>query len=169
MNVCDAFNSTLKTFLEELVACSPPCAATTKAQTLLATFDIVTAADPSHVATEFMRAASPHASRITSRDPTVFDDIVLAGVELKTAWDVNEDPDTRNAIWQYLQMLLLLGSGAIMPKETRDMIEATAAGTMAKIQSGELDFGSLLGSLGGLGGDPQAMMSLLGSDVPKLS
>lgn len=163
-SVCDAFNHTLRQFLEELVECSPKCDAVAKATTLLATFDIVTAADPSKLAQEFMAVAGPHAARISAKDATVFSEL-REPVDFQEAWAVNDDEQTRAAIWQYLQMLMLLGAGAIMPPETRRVIEATAATAAQKLQSGELDFASLTaGLMGGAEGpdNPAAALNLLG-------
>lgn len=156
-NMALAFDAVLRDFLTELVDCSPPCDAVTKAKVLVG---MMPGLPEGKLATEFMKSVGEHAGMIMSKDPAVFETLAVSGVTFKEVWALNPDQQTREAIWKHLQMLVLLGAGAIMPPETRKVLEATAASTAAKIQSGEIDVFGLLQSLGGSTGDfnPMALL-----------
>lgn len=157
-----AFNSTLKTFLEELTACTPPeCSALPKAQLLVSAFDGLTAEHPDLLMNEFLKAVSPHVDKLMVKDPSFFDDIKFpGGVNLKQVWEANDSDATRAAVWQYLQMLFLLASAtASVPGEILQKLEDVAKEYAGKVNEGSMDFASVAqmfmqgaGGLGGLGG-----------------
>lgn len=159
MTTVAAFNSTLHSFLEELVSCTPAsCAAVAKAKLVLMSFDTLTATNPSLLMDEFLKALTPHAQRLMTKDETLFGALVLpGGVDLQAVWDANPSPKTREAVWQYLQMLFLLGTAASsVPTDMLAKIEDVAKEYAGKVNAGDMDFASVAnmfmsgGALGGL-------------------
>lgn len=153
MVTVDAFNSTLKTFLEELVECCPDAPGVGKVQLFLASFDMVVHQSPRMPMDTFVASMSPHADLITRKDPKLFEVAELpGGLSLKQAWDTLT-PATKNAVWQYVQMLFLLATTASsVPPEMLSAIENVASSYAEKIQTGEMDLSAVTGMLlnGGL-------------------
>lgn len=163
MATLDAFNSTLKSFLEELVDCCPDAPGIGKVSLFLASFDTVVRQNPRLPMDTFAAAMSPHADLIACKDSTLFAKAELpGGVSLKEGWD-SMTPATQNAVWQYLQMLFLLATTAsAVPPEMLTAIESVAATYADKIQNGSMDLGAVSNMLlGGLGG-----MDLFGGALP---
>lgn len=149
----DAFNSTLKSFLQELVDVFPEEPGIGKVKLFLSGFDVFIGSNKRAALDTFLEAVSPHADYITAKDPKLFKKLELpGGISLKDIWKKASD-GTRDATWQYLQMLFLLGStAASVPQEMLDTIESMAAQYADKVKSGELDISNVTSML--LGGGP---------------
>jgi hypothetical protein len=155
----DAFNSTLKNFLQELVEVFPDEPGVGKVQLFLSTFDTITAANKRVVMEGFLEAMAPHADMITAKDPKLFKKLELpGGISLKDLWKKASE-GTRDATWQYLQMLFLLSSTASsVPPQMLDAIEGVASEYAEKVKSGELDLNNVTSMLLGGGGAGGALL-----------
>lgn len=168
----DAFNSTLKSFLQELVDVFPDEPGAGKIQLFLSGFDLFVANNKRAAMDAFLEKMAPHADDITTKDSTLFKKVELpGGISLKTLWKKASDA-TKEATWQYLQMLFLLAStAAAVPPEMLNAIEGMAAEYAGKVKSGEMDLSSvtnmLLGGAMGSGGGGLDLGALLGGPPPK--
>jgi hypothetical protein len=159
----DAFNSTLKSFLQELVDVFPGEPGIGKLQLFLATYDSVIAADPRGVMRVFLDTMGPHTALISSRDSTLFKLVELpGGVSLRKLWKKASE-STRDATWQYLQMLCMLGTTATsVPPEMLAAIEGMAGEYAGKVKSGEMDLSAVTNLLLGGGGGVPDIAALFG-------
>ena len=76
----------------------------------------------------------------------------LRELDIKKYWG-NMSPNTKEATWQYLQTLYMLGTTIIsIPAETLSMIEGLAKGVADKMQTdgGELDQDALMQMMGSM-------------------
>jgi len=168
----DAFNSTLKSFMQELVEVFPDEPGTGKVQLFLSGFDIFLAGNKRAAMDGFLEALTPHADMITAKDAKLFRKLELpGGISLKELWKKASD-GTKDAVWQYLQMLFLLGStAASVPPEMLNAIEGMASEYADKVKTGELDINSVTSMLlgGGAGGALGALdfASLMGPPPSK--
>lgn len=167
-----SFNMTLKTFLQELVDVFPDEPGAGKIQLFLSGFDLFVASNERAAMDSFLEAMAPHADMITTKDSKLFKKLELpGGIVLKDLWKKASDA-TKEATWQYLQMLFLLAStAAAVPAEMLNAIEGMASEYAGKVKSGEMDLSSvtsmLLGGGGGLGGFD--ISALLGGPGPQKS
>ena len=121
MTTIQAFNEMMGQFLDELVATFPEEEAFKAVQATprtRATFDA------------FMKQVSPHATALMAKSPDFFceQNEFVKGLNLHVVW---ASPDattaTKDAIWQYIQTMYILGNTINMfPPETLSMIEAAA-------------------------------------------
>lgn len=148
MTTVSTFNSTLKSFLQELVDVFPNEPGIEKVTVFLGTFDLFTAANPRAAMDMFLEKVSPYAECISNKDPSMFDTLELPGdVSLKDMWN-KAGEQTKEATFQYLQMLFMLASTAsAIPDNMLQSIETLAEEYAGKIQSGEMDLGSLAAML----------------------
>lgn len=148
MTTIESFNTTLKSFLQELVDVFPDEPGIQKVSMFLGAFDMFVATNPRAAMDMFMEKVSPYSECISAKDPKMFDTLELPGdISLKQMW-ANASDQTREATFQYLQMLTLLATTAsAVPQEMLTNIENLAADYASKIQSGEMDLGALAGML----------------------
>ena len=160
MTSVGAFNDMMEQFLNELVSTFPEEKGIKKYQ---ASFEIVRKANPRKCIDSFMAAISPYASRITTKDESVMTEDIsfLTQVNISKYWTSDLSQTTKDAIWQYLQTLYMLGMTiSAIPAETLSMIESVASQCADKIQSGEgqLDEKALMNSVSGLLGNLGGML-----------
>tara|TARA_B100000405_G_scaffold302924_1_gene267766 strand:- start:3985 stop:4482 length:498 start_codon:yes stop_codon:yes gene_type:complete len=154
-----AFNDMMSQFLVELHKTFPEEKGIKK---MLTSFDVLKSTNPRMVVDGFMSGVSPYASQISARDDKFLleecDKIdFLKDLDLASYWQ-RMSANTREATWQYLQTLYMLGTTiTALPPEQMAQIEALAQGVAAKMQDegGELNedalmkmMGSMLGGLG---------------------
>ena len=154
-----AFNDMMSQFLVELHKTFPEEKGIKK---MLTSFDVLKSSNPRLVVDGFMKGVSPYATQISSKDDTFLLEECkkidfLKDLDLGSYW-TRMSSGTRDATWQYLQTLYMLGTTiTALPPEQMAQIEALAQGMASKLQDdgGELDEGALMkmmGSmLGGLG------------------
>lgn len=152
----DAFNTTLKNFLQELVDVFSEEPGIGKIQLFVAGFDMYIASNKRAAMDAFLEALTPHAAYISAKDSKLFKVLELpGGISLKELWKKASDK-TRDATWQYLQMLFLLGStAAAVPADMLGSIENMASEYATKVKSGEMDLSGVASMLfggAGLGG-----------------
>jgi hypothetical protein len=157
MTTINAFNTLLKNFLEELAATFPE---ESRIDTAVAAFDTVVAVSPRKTLDIFMQAMSPHADLLMAKNNALFSQpIDLGGLDITKIWakeDVSQA--TRDAIWQYLHTLFVLGTTvSSLPQSLLTTIESIANDAAEKMQSGNpADLAGLasqlMNSAGGLDG-----------------
>lgn len=160
MTSVGAFNDMMEQFLNELVSTFPEEKGIKKYQ---ASFEIVRKANPRKCVDSFMAAISPYASRLTAKDDSVMSEDIsfLKQVHISKYWTPDLSQPTKDAIWQYLQTLYMLGMTiSAIPADTLSMIESVASQCADKIQSGEgqLDEKALMSSVSGLLGNLGGML-----------
>lgn len=151
MSTVQAFNTMLKNFLEELADVFPE---ETQIRLFLDGFDALSALNPRGPLDMFVESLQPHAALAMAKDPALFDKLVFpGGIDFARLWKTDITDNTREAIWQYINLLLMLGTTVhSMPAEMLQSIESIAKNCADQMQDGQLDF-SKLGSMlmGGLG------------------
>ena len=156
MSAVTAFNTMLKSFLEELVEVFPE---QKDVATFLSGLDAFTMIAPRKPLELFVEAMSPHADLVMAKDPALFAALEFPGIDFNAMWTSPGVTDaTRAAIWQYIHMLFLMGTTVhSLPPEMLASVESMASDYAQKIEGGEMDFSSLASALmGGMGSGPLA-------------
>ena len=156
MTSISAFNDMMGQFLMELHKTFPEERGLKK---YIAAFELMRTANPKLLVEGFMENVAPHVDKINSRDDSFFLEHAgsiefLKDINLKDCWPKASD-GTRDAIWQYLQTLYMLGTTITsIPPETLSMIETVAKQCADKMQNedgdAEFDEGKLMQSMQGL-------------------
>lgn len=162
MSTVEAFNTLMRNFVTELHETFPEFQ---ELSLFVTGYDALTAAAPSKPLELFMESVAPHAQLLMARDTALFEqeEVTLGGaINLKEMW---HSPDlsqsTRDAIWQYLTTLYVLGSTITsMPPEVLGTIETMAKDCASKVESGEMNMTDIMPAL------MSSMSSLIGS-LPK--
>ena len=153
-----SFNEMMGNFLDELAQTFPEEGGMKKYQ---ASFDIMRKANPRKCVEAFMGSASQYNAQIMAKDEKFFlnNDIdFLDALNIKKWWNSDLSENTKGAIWQYLQTLMILGTTIMsIPAETLGAIEGIAEQMTQNVQDqgnggGGLDLGALTNMLGALGG-----------------
>jgi hypothetical protein len=156
MTSISAFNDMLEQFLTELMGTFPEEKSIRKYH---AGFDVLRKSNPKKVIEGFMGAIGPYAQKVMNKDESILDDNldILDDLSIKKHWNGDISDNTKQAIWQYLQTLYMLGTTITsIPAETLDMIENVAKQCAEKMQNGEqgqLDEGSLMSAMSGMFGN----------------
>jgi len=162
MTSVTAFNDMMLQFLCELKDTFPEEKAIKK---YAASFDIMRKSNPRKCVEVYMSAIGPFSQRITSKDETLLDEenlTFLNDMNIKKHWTPELSNNTKDAIWQYLQTLYMLGTTiTAFPAETLGMIESVANSMAQKISDGgdgttpggQLDEAALMNSVQGLLGN----------------
>ncbi len=152
MSTVQAFNTMLKNFLEELADVFPE---ETQITTFLEGFDALVALSPRGPMEMFVDAVAPHSTLAMAKNPELFKKLKFpGGIDFDKLWSSDVSDNTREAIWQYINLLFLLGTTVrSLPTEMLDGIETVAKNCAEQLQSGSLDFSALGNMLmgGGLG------------------
>lgn len=153
MSTVQAFNTMLKNFLEELADVYPE---ETQIRLFLDGFDALVALNPSGPLEMFVDSLSPHADLAMAKNPELFKKLQFpGGIDFDKLWSADVSDNTRDAIWQYINLLLLLGTTVrSMPPEMLQGIEAVAQNCASQLEAGQMDFSALGNMLmnGGLAG-----------------
>ena len=154
----NAFNDMMGQFLVELHKTFPEEKGIKK---MMTSFDVLKSTNPRLVVDAFMKGVSPYADKISSKDETFLLKEIetidfLKDLNIKSYWE-RMSMNTRNATWQYLQTLYMLGTTiTAIPDDTLKMIEGIAKDCADKMEGdgGNLDqdaifkmMNSMLGSL----------------------
>jgi hypothetical protein len=153
-----AFNDMMGQFLVELHKTFPEEKGIKKFMT---SFDLLRSANPRKCVDAYMTGVSAHAGKISQRDDTFFTDDIkniefLKDLNIEEYWSEKMTDGTKNAVWQYLQTLYMLGTTITsIPQETLSLIESVAKDCADKIQTGD-------GQI-----DEKALMSMFSSMLKK--
>ena len=129
-----AFNSMMEEFINELIETFPE----EKSLKLYKTqFETLKKANPRKVVEGFMSAIAPYTEFIQKRDEMIFErtDIeFLNKLNISKWWTPELSDNTKNAIWQYLSTLMMLGTTiANVPSDMLKQIENVAEQCAAQI------------------------------------
>lgn len=157
MSSISAWNDMMVQFLNELQTTFPEEKSVKKYQT---SFDLLRKSNPRKCVEGFMSEISPVQDKIMSKDESFFLDDKSAKSELirdlniSKYWTSELSDNTKDAIWQYLQTLYILGTTITMiPQETLNSIESIASDCAEKMQGGgQFDPSALTGLFSSLGG-----------------
>ena len=153
-----AFITMMEQFLNELVKTFPEEKSLKKYATA---FDLVKGANPRKVVTMYMDEVRPYQDKIMSKDESFFltaEIDFLKNLNVKKWWTPDLSDGTRDAVWQYLQTLTVLGTTITsIPADTLKQIESIAEQAAGAMDAkggggGGFDMSALSGLLGGLGG-----------------
>lgn len=166
----NAFNDMMQQFLDELVLTFPDEKKLAKFQS---TFMIVRKATPKKPLKEFMESVTPYANHLMQKNDEFFKTHAseipfLEDLDIPRLWNSDLSENTKNAIWQYLQTLYILGTTlSALPQETISMIETVAQQCASQLQEnattsdGSIDQEALMGTMNNL-------MSSLLKGAPKI-
>ena len=149
-----AFNDMMSQFLVELHKTFPDEKGIKK---MLTSFDMLKSTNPRLVVDGFMNGVTPYSAKISSKDETFLLDEVeniefLKELDIKRYWS-KMTPNTKNATWQYLQTLYMLGTTiTALPDDTLSQIEKIAKGIADQMQDGDgqLDQDALMKMMSGM-------------------
>lgn len=142
-----AFNNVLHSFigeLAELYADREP-----KIVTYAKTFPLLAEATPNLPLEMFMGNYGKFTDRISNKDETLFDDVPMLFNEINVGamWKTTA-PENKDAIWKYLQTLVLLGTTIKMiPSSMLSTIENVAMDCAKHMESGQLDPSALMSAI----------------------
>jgi hypothetical protein len=142
MSTVQAFNTMIKNFMEELAEVFPE---ETQIRLFLDGFDALVALSPRGPLDMFVEALSPHADLAMAKDEALFQKLKFpGGIDFGKLWASDISDNTREAIWQYINLLFLLGTTVqSMPAEMLQSIETVAKNCADQMQDGQLDFSTL--------------------------
>lgn len=162
MTSMSAWNDMMDQFLTELTKTFPEEPAIKKYKT---SFELIRKANPRKVIEGFMESVRNFNDKIMSKDESFFlesaDSIeFIKDLNIKNHWNDSLSTNTKDAIWQYLQTLTILGTTlTALPASALSQIESVAESMANNIQGGQdggFDpsaltglFSSLAGMLGG--------------------
>ena len=155
-----AFNDMMGQFLVELHKTFPEEKGIKK---MMTSFDLLKTTNPRLVVDGFMTGVSPYADKISAKDENFLLNEIeniefLKELNIKKYWS-KMTPNTKDATWQYLQTLYMLGTTiTAIPAETLSLIESIAKDCADKMQTegGEIDQDALMKMMGSmLGGLPK--------------
>ena len=155
MTSVTAFNEMMDQFMVELKQTFPEEKALGKYYT---GFDMLRKSNPRKCVVTFMDEITPYASAVMNKDESLFGNenlpAVLEEMHIKNHWTPELSQNTKDAIWQYLQTLYMLGTTIVsIPSDTLNMIESVAKQCAESIQgNGGLDEKALMSSMSGLFG-----------------
>lgn len=149
MTTVGAFNDTMEQFINELVLTFPE-EKTFKRYKM--SFDIVRKANARQPLNAYMESVRPYADKIMSKDDSFFTEDAqkiefINDLKISNVWTPELSDTTKDAIWQYLQTLFLLGTTiSALPQDALSMIEDVAKRCVENIDASQLS--SLVGMLG---------------------
>lgn len=144
-----AFNSMMEEFLNELIETFPEEKSLKVQQNA---FQTLKKSNSKKVVQVFMNSIAEYSNYITNKDEKVFDlDIeFLKKINIKKLWTKELSQNTKDAIWQYLQTLVMLGTTITsIPSDILQSIEGVAEQCANQMDSdnGVPDMGSLFSGL----------------------
>jgi len=158
-----AFNDMLEQFIQELIQTFPDEKCLKKYAIKI---DLLRNSNPRKCVTKFMKKIKPYSDFIMKKDDSFFTNLPedqevpewFEELNLHNNWTPELSQNTKDAIWQYLQTLFMLGTTILsIPPETMDMIEVIAkkcadSMTGAAGSGGQLDEKAIMSSLSGMSG-----------------
>jgi predicted ATPase len=150
-----AFNDMMGQFIAELHKGFPKESGIKKFMT---SFELLRDTNPRKCVEVFMAGVGVYAGKISNKDETFITEDVsnvefIKDLNIQALWS-GASAKTKDAIWQYLQTLYMLGTAInAVPESTLSMIENMAKDAADKLQGGQIDEAALQKMLGGfLGG-----------------
>ena len=161
MSSITAWCDMMDQFLSELSRTFPEEPSVKKYST---SFELLRKSNPRKCIDLYMKASSKSADKIMQKDPVFFVEMEkVMGIDLLKFWSDDLSDNTKNAIWQYIQTLYLLGTTITsIPQEALTAIEDVANKCALSMQNGDGAFdektlmsgmSGLISSLGGMMGE----------------
>jgi hypothetical protein len=144
MTTISGFNDMMQQFLEELVQTFPEEPAMKKYRNA---FEMLRDANARACMENFMTSVNPYSKQIMAKDASFFlnNPSVFKDFNLSTIWTDDLSENTKNAIWQYLQTLYILGNTiTALPENTLSMIESIAKQCASEMNTGSIDASALM-------------------------
>jgi hypothetical protein len=137
MTSLGAWCDMMKQFLDELVETFPEEKCIQKYAT---SFDLLRKGNPRKCIEAFMTGCNPWSEYIMTKNEQFFlnnnDNNLIIDLNLGKLWTPDLSDNTKNAIWQYLQTLFILGTTiTTIPSEALSMIEDMANKCAGSLQS----------------------------------
>ena len=146
----------MEQFLTELERTFPEEKAILKYKT---SFDLLRKSNPRKCVDGYMATITPHQAKVMAKDESLLSDdseatSLLVDLNIRKHWTPDLSQTTKDAIWQYLQTLYILGTTITMiPADALGMIEDVAQKCATNIQeNGQMDEKSLTSLFSSLGG-----------------
>jgi hypothetical protein len=156
MTSVGTFNDMLQQFILELESTFPEEKAFKKYHT---SFDIMRAANPRKCVDVYMKNAGKYSDMIMQKNDSFFTE--LTELPIGDYWNDDLSDGTKNAIWQYLQTLNILGMTiTTIPADMLSMVEGVAAKCAEGIQGG----GDEKSLMNGMSSIFSSMSGLLGQE-----
>ena len=156
MTSVSAWNDMMEQFLTELERTFPEEKAILKYKT---SFDLLRKSNPRKCVDGYMTTITPHQAKVMAKDESLLSEdseaaSLLSDLNIRKHWTPDLSQNTKDAIWQYLQTLYILGTTITMiPPDALGMIEDVAQKCATNIQeNGQMDEKSLSGLFASLGG-----------------
>lgn len=167
MSTVQAFNHMLRNFLEELADTFPEEPAV---RMYLDGFDSLVKANARKPLEMFVGSIAPYTDLVMKKDPELFSKLQLGSIDLAKLWnDPGVEDATRDAIWQYVHLLFMLGTTVQnLPDQLLTSIESVAQSCASQIQEGSLDFSAMTSMLSNLGSGLGGLGSLDAASAPSL-
>ena len=130
-----AFNSMMQDFLNELIQTFPEEKSLKVENTK---FQTLKKANSKKIVESFMAAISPYTNQISSKDESIFDMNIdfLKKLNIKKLWTKDLSQNTKDAIWQYLNTLIMLGTTITsIPNDMLKQIESVAEQCASQMDS----------------------------------
>ena len=159
MTSVGTFNDMLGQFINELIQTFPEEKSFKKYQTSL---DIMKKANPRKCVDAFMKNVGTYSQQIMTKDDSFFP--VVEELPISKYWNDDLSTATKDAIWQYLQTLNILGMTITnIPADMLSMVEGAAAKCAESMQNGDggMDEKSLMSGMSSLF---SSMTGLLGQE-----
>ena len=164
MTSISAWNDMMVQFISELRSTFPEEKSIKKYQT---SFELLRKTNPRKCVEGYMAEVTPVQDKIMSKDESFFLDSnsntseLIRDLNIAKYWTSDLSQNTKDAIWQYLQTLYILGTTITMiPQETLNSIEKIATDCADNMQNGgQFDpsaLTDLFSSLGGMLGNGSA-------------
>lgn len=156
MSSVSAWNDMMEQFITELEKTFPEEKSIKKYRT---SFDLLRKSNPRKCVEAYMAEVGPYQEKIMAKDESFFvdgkcDSELFKEMNLVKYWTPDLSQNTKDAIWQYLQTLYILGTTiSVIPQDAMNMIENVAAKCAGDIQkNGQIDEKALTGLFSSLGG-----------------
>lgn len=140
--ISDSFNSMVLDFIKELAEVFPEEPMLKKC---IDNFDSYILDNPNKPL-EFMTSViGDNAHLVTAKDDTFFDIVKIPGINVKSMWNSNISDNTKQAIWQYISTLMLIGTTMNSTStEIMSGIEELAIEFAQKMNSGEMTMDNMM-------------------------
>ncbi len=156
MTSVSAWNDMMDQFIVELQKTFPEEKSIKKYHT---SFDLLRKSNPRKCVDAYMAEVGPYQEKIMAKDESFFLDgssksEFLNEINIKKYWTPELSQNTKDAIWQYLQTLYILGTTiSIIPPDAMNMIEDVASKCANNIEKGgQIDEKALTGLFSSLSG-----------------
>lgn len=140
--ISDSFNSMVLDFLKELSEVFPE---ETKLKNCIDNFDSYILDNPNKPLEFMTTVIGDNAHLVTAKDDTFFSIVKIPGIDVKSMWNSNISDNTKQAIWQYISTLMLIGTTMNSTStEIMSGIEELAIEFAQKMNSGEMTMDNMM-------------------------